>query len=139
MSNPKQTTGECLCGAVHVQLTLPDDTFGSCHCGMCRKWSGTSALAITGTDVSFKGEENISVYSSSDWAERGFCKTCGTHLFYRLKSGDFINFPLGLLNDIDDLKFTYQIFTDRKPKCYDFSNQTSMMTEKEVFAKFSSQ
>jgi len=33
--------------------------------------------------VSFAGEENVAVYKSSDWAERGFCKQCGTHLFYR--------------------------------------------------------
>lgn len=24
-------------------------------------------------------------FASSDWAERGFCKTCGTTLFYFLK------------------------------------------------------
>ncbi|MBF0289765.1 MAG: hypothetical protein HQM14_18280 [SAR324 cluster bacterium] len=26
-----------------------------------------------GTDVSFENEENVSLFSSSQWAERGFC------------------------------------------------------------------
>ena len=32
-----------------------------------------------GADVTFKGEENISVFNSSLWAERGYCNKCGSH------------------------------------------------------------
>ena len=34
-----------------------------------------------GPQVEFKGADNIAVYASSDWAERAFCKQCGTHLY----------------------------------------------------------
>lgn len=131
--------GSCLCGAVTVNLKLKGDTFGACHCGMCRKWAGSSALAVEGTDVSFIGQDFISVFSSSEWGERGFCKQCGTHLFFRLKSGDFINFPIGLIEDVDHLKFAVQIFIDCKPKNYSFAEPTKMMTEKEFLKDISNE
>ena len=52
-----------------------------------------------GTDVTFEGEENISVFESSEWAERGFCKECGSHLFYRLKATHQYIMPAGLFDE----------------------------------------
>lgn len=138
MSN--KTNGSCLCGAVTVTLTLEKDTFDACHCGICRKWGGGPALTVdAGADVQFQGEENISVYDSSEWAQRGFCKRCGTHLFYRLKESGFCNLSMGFLQKTDHLKFHTQIYIDMKPANYSFANKTEQMTEAEVIAKYSSQ
>lgn len=87
-------------------------------------------------NLQIEGEDFISVYSSSAWAERGFCKSCGTHLFYRLKKGGFYNLPLGLLDTSENFRMRLQIFIDRKPKGYSFAEKTDCMTEAEVFAKF---
>ncbi len=140
MSKNKTINGACLCGAVTVTVKLEKDTFDACHCGMCRKWGGGPALTVdAGTDVQFLGEDFITVYDSSEWAERGFCKRCGTHLFYRLKESGFCNLPMGLLQTTDHLKFHTQIFVDVKPENYSFANHTEQMTEAEVIAKYSSQ
>ena len=137
MSETLAKEGSCLCGAVHVHVAERAGQVGACHCGMCRKWGGGPLLAVDcGTDVSFEGEENISVYDSSDWAERGFCKKCGTHLFYRLKETRQHMLPAGLLDDSDDLVFDHQVFIDRKPSYYRFANETKDMTEAEVFAMY---
>jgi len=78
--------GSCLCGEVSFTAKNAIQSVGACHCGMCRKWGGGPLMAVDcGTDVTFEGEKYISVYDSSEWAERGFCKKCGSHLFYRLK------------------------------------------------------
>ena len=45
--------------------------------------------------------------------------------------------PAGLFQDGIEFEFKEQIFIDRKPSYYEFANQTSNMTEAEVFAKFS--
>jgi hypothetical protein len=76
--------GHCLCGA--VSFTSPDTKeIGACHCGFCRRWGGGPMLAVhCGPDVAFTGEDQIAVYASSDWAQRAFCKRCGTHLYYKL-------------------------------------------------------
>lgn len=89
-----------------------------------------------GSDVTIDGEEFVSVYDSSKWAERGFCSQCGTHLFYRLKDGRQHMVPVGLLDDDERLVFENQVFIDSKPGFYEFSNKTQDMTGAELFAKY---
>ena len=89
-----------------------------------------------GTEVVFEGEENITVYNSSDWAERGFCKKCGSHLFYRLKEINQHQMPVGLFDNQAGFIFDLQVFVDRKPSFYSFANKTNEMTEAEVIEKF---
>lgn len=137
MNFAKYINGTCLCGSVSVKANPEKNTFDACHCSMCRKWGGGPALTVDGgTDVQLKGEDFISVFQSSAWAERGFCKKCGTHLFYRLKNSNYCNFPIGLFKETENFKFNMQIFIDSKPDCYDFANNTETMTEAEVIAKF---
>ncbi len=129
--------GHCLCGEVHFSTSELAENVGACHCSMCRKWGGGPLLAVDcGTQVRFSGEQNIQTFSSSDWAERGFCKNCGTHLFYRLKQSQQYIMPVGLLDDDGQFAFDHQVFIDEKPAYYCFSNQTKNMTGEEVFAKY---
>ncbi len=137
MSKVNKRTGSCLCGAVSITANSPSNKVGACHCGMCRKWGGGPYMEIDcGTDVSFKGEENITVYNSSDWAERGFCKICGSHLFYRLKESQQHMIAVGLFDNQDNLDFESQVFIDKKPSFYSFSNKTKDMTEAEIFEMY---
>ena len=95
-------------------------------------------LAIEcGSDVQFVGTDSISVFSSSDWAERGFCRKCGSHLFYRLKQVGHYAVPVGLLDEGEQWVFDQQIFIEEKPAFYAFANQTKNLTGAEVFAQYS--
>jgi hypothetical protein len=137
MSNPTVAQGTCLCKAVSLSASQLSKSVGACHCNMCRKWGGSALLVLEGkSDVHFEGEENISIYPSSDWAERGFCKHCGTHLFYRLKQQTEYYLPVGLFDNIDELVFENQIFIDEKPEYYTYANETKNMTGAEVFALY---
>ncbi len=128
--------GKCLCGAVTIIAQVATDV-EVCHCGMCRRWGGGPLIAIhCGTDVQIFGVENITQYASSAWAERGFCKTCGTHLFYRLKPKNEYIVPAGLFQDQSGLELKEQIFIDKKPAYYDFANSTNTLTEAQVFEKY---
>lgn len=91
-----------------------------------------------GEDVSFEGEDHISVYDSSDWGERGFCQKCGSHLFFRLKENQHYIMPVGLFEDQEVFVFDSQVFIDKKPSFYSFANQTTMMTEAEFYEVYSS-
>ncbi|MBL4851705.1 MAG: GFA family protein [Gammaproteobacteria bacterium] len=138
MATKQSIDGQCLCGAVTVKVASAETKLGACHCNMCRRWAGGLLLAIDcGTQVSFNGEDNISVYDSSEWAERGFCKQCGSNLFYRLKDNQQYMMPPGLFDGFDSLTFDHQIFIEEKPDYYDFANDTHNMTGAEVFAAFS--
>ncbi len=131
--------GRCLCGEVKFTVKSINTNVDACHCGMCRRWGGGPLMAFScGTEVVFEGEENITVYNSSDWAERGFCKKCGSHLFYRLKEINEHQLPVGLFDNQEGFNFDLQVFIDRKPAFYSFANRTNEMTEAEVIEKFGS-
>ncbi len=130
--------GHCLCGAVHLSLNAATNHVGACHCTMCRRWAGGPSLAIESErNATFEGEENITVYRSSDWAERGFCKKCGSHLFYRMLDHSFYSFPVGLFEETTPLNFEMQVFIEEKPAYYSFANATKTMTGAELFSLFS--
>jgi hypothetical protein len=128
--------GSCLCGAVQFTTSSASKSMGACHCGMCRKWGG-GPLMVTpcGGGVSFDGEENISVYDSSEWAERGFCKLCGSHLFYRLKETRNYFIPVGLFENQNSFTFKRQACIDRKPSFYAFENETTDLTEDQIMGR----
>ena len=137
MTETIEMTGHCLCGRTRFTANRVDPHVGACHCGMCRRWGGGPLLAVDcGEAVRFEGEENIAVYDSSDWAERGFCRHCGSHLFYRLKHNRQHIVPVGLFDDQAPFVFDHQVFIDRKPSYYRFANHTTDLTEAEVFARY---
>lgn len=137
MSDLNEGKGSCLCGAIHLYAKTVSREVGVCHCSMCRKWTGGPLFGVDcGGDVSFEGGENIAMYDSSAWAERGFCKKCGTHLFYRLKAQNQYFVPVGLFDICPEVVFDHQIFIEEKPAFYSFANETKNMTGAEVFAQF---
>jgi hypothetical protein len=138
MEQNTDVRGSCLCNSISYQFKVTEKEFDVCHCGMCRKWSGGPGFGVTAkSEPVFTGIEHLKTYSSSEWAERGFCGKCGTHLFYRLKDKSFINFQLGSLEKNDSFKFNLQIYTDCKPNNYSFFEKTKMMTEADVIKAFS--
>lgn len=136
MSAKNQANGQCLCGNVRIKASISKHV-GACHCNMCRTWGGGPLMSVDcGSQVDFEGLQHVKTYDSSEWAERGFCSHCGTHLFYRLKHNQQHFIPAGLFKDVEGFVFDHQVFTDRKPAYYEFANKTQDMTEAEVFAKY---
>jgi hypothetical protein len=139
MKDGSVAKGSCLCGAVSVTTAGMSDRIGACHCSMCRKWGGGALLVVEcESNTNFIGEENIGVYQSSEWAERGFCKKCGSHLFYRLKQSDRYFIPVGIFENTEGLIFDNQVFIDEKPHYYSFANETQNLTGAELLEQFDS-
>ena len=140
MTQPKERKGNCLCGAVRVTATRQGDGLAACHCTICRKWGGGPLLAVDcGGEFRIENEANVAVYPSSAWAERAFCRQCGTHLFYRLKQGPRYFVPVGLFGEAEPWTLEQQIFIDEKPPFYSFENATTELTGAQVFAQFAPQ
>ncbi len=136
MTGKQKLTGSCLCGAVKISAEASSPDVAVCHCDMCRRWSAGPFMEVTCEKVSFEGEENIGRVRSSDWAERGFCKECGSNLFYHIVGASDYQISAGLLDDQSRLRLSSQVFTDSKPPFYEFANKTKMMTGAEVIAAF---
>ncbi|OUR99657.1 hypothetical protein A9Q84_01140 [Halobacteriovorax marinus] len=128
----------CLCKKVEFSFELEKKEFAACHCKMCRNWGGGPLMSILNTsNVSFVKDSSIKRYNSSNWAERGFCSECGTHLFYKFKGKELYHIPLGLLASDEGFKFDIQFFIDKSSDLYSFKEETKCLTEKEIFEMFS--
>lgn len=137
MSSEHDVTGRCLCGAVRYRAALKNREVGACHCSMCRRWSGGPLLGVEPDGaVAFDNEEQIGAYRASEWGERGFCRQCGTNLFWRMQDGSHVVLCAGTLDDASGLRLTNEIFIDEKPAYYDFANETNKLTGQQVFEMF---
>src|SRR6476646_4007747 len=76
--------GHCLCGAIEIEIRGPLRDVVVCHCGQCRRQHGAppSYTAATWSNVTIHGEKNVKWYQSSPEARRGFCRLCGSSLFW---------------------------------------------------------
>ena len=111
--------GSCLCGAVRFEVTGPGPDPSICHCGQCRKQSGhvwsssyvpDAALTITG--------DTLRWYRASSKAERGFCGTCGSFLFWREAAEGHTSFAMGAVDGPTGLRLAKHIFTADKGDYY---------------------
>lgn len=134
MSNQLGITGRCLCGEVTFTGRGNVTNMHICHCRSCGRWGGGPAFGLSfSSGIELSGP--ISWYNSSDWAERGFCTKCGSCLFYRLKSGDFLQVSAGALDDQTLIPpIERHIYVDCKPSYYEFADNAPRLTEEEFLA-----
>ena len=113
-------TGQCNCGKVRFEVETVRKDVNVCHCKMCRRssghiWAATHALF---DQVSFIEEQGLTWYDSSDFAKRGFCRFCGSSLFYRMNDEDGIGIAAGCLDDPTGLEIGKHIFVKDKGDYY---------------------
>ncbi len=92
--------GHCLCGAVRFRTQGDLSKIVACHCSQCRRQTGNFYAAVNVRDekLTVEGSENVAWYRASDWAGRGFCRTCGSALFWK---GDGSNYTSVMAGSFD--------------------------------------
>ncbi len=134
---PDAIEGKCLCGLVKVRAAPVRRHVEACHCTKCRRWGGSAYVGVRcGRDVEFEGGENVVRYRSSDWAERGFCRRCGSNLFFHYLPKGTYGLLAGLFPDEALEPLGEEIFIDEKPDYYEFAGERERLTGPEVLAKF---
>lgn len=114
----KMLHASCLCGA--VKLRLPDgfDYMGNCHCGECRKFSGSDYASVGGLDGDkveiLKGGDAIARFQKSEETSLAFCRHCGSSLFSQKRSSGKINLRLGVLDEAPSQQPGFHIFVGSK-------------------------
>lgn len=130
-------SGRCVCGAVKFTADVVSDNHSVCHCGTCRRMCGGGPFfGVRTRGVTFESEDSVGRYASSDWAERGFCKSCGTVLFYFLKPMATYAMSAGTFDDPSAFRLASEIFIDEKPAGYAFAGDHPRLTAEETRAKF---
>lgn len=136
MTDTTTLDGQCLCGAVRVRIAPTAPHVDACHCTMCRRWGGGPTLSLRLVkDPQIEGVEHVVRYRSSAWAERGFCRTCGTHLFYFYEPASGYSFHAGMFDGADGFDLAGEIFIDEKPGYYDFAGERKRQTGAQAMAE----
>lgn len=115
------TQGSCLCGGVAFTITGPLRPVVGCHCTQCRKQSGHygAFTACTDSDLHFTAQDTLGWYSASASAKRGFCKTCGSLLFWKGEGRDYTSIAAGALDGKTGLKLEGHIYCADKGDYYE--------------------
>jgi len=140
-----EATGGCLCGAVRFRATGVPSTYAVCHCEMCRRWTGSAFMEVSIPEgqVTWDGTEHIATRATSAWAERAWCRDCGSPLYYRVtadtKWAGKYDIALGLFDDPSGFTPTHEIYIDHKPDSFAYIDQgQKTVTRAECVAQFPS-
>ena len=105
--------GSCLCGSVAFELRATPRPVILCHCIQCRKTSGhyVAATQVDQEDLIVE-RDSIRWYKSSEAAERAFCSTCGSNLFWRRFGSPKVSVFAGLLDGTTGLEVEGQLYPE---------------------------
>ena len=109
----------------------------ACHCSMCRRWSAGPFLylAVEPSSLQIAGGEAVGRYRSSAEAERGFCRICGSTMFWRALDGRSADISAQFVDKAGRFPFATEIFMDDKPDNYAFANATEKFAGDELSAR----
>lgn len=117
-------SGSCSCGAVRFRTRGELRPVVYCHCSQCRKQTGHfyAATNVDAKMLDIEGEDAITWYAASPQARRGFCRTCGSALFWRENGSDWISILAGLFDQPTGLVGGYHIFVADKGDYYEIAD-----------------
>ncbi len=122
-------SGRCLCGAVAFEARGESAHADACHCGMCRRWSGHYWASVNVPIAGFRfvqGEESVGWYRSSEEVRRGFCRFCGSALFWHPEGhkewSHIIAVSAGSLDSPTGVALSKHIFVASKGDYYEIAD-----------------
>jgi hypothetical protein len=125
-------TGSCLCGGVRYQVHGPLRAVVACHCGQCRKTSGhfVCATQCADEDLAVVEDRGLAWFESSEWARRGFCRTCGANLFWKRNDSPATSIMAGTLDGDTGLTISRHIFVADKGDYYEIGDGKPQFEER---------
>jgi len=125
-----------MCGAVTVTATRAKPAIRACHCDMCRRWTSSMFMSIPTDPKSIVVNGPVKTYRSSDWAERAFCETCGSALWYLAVDDQIRQLAAGLFENAADNAMKLEFFSDKMPTGYALTGDHKRLTEADCIALF---
>ena len=118
--------GGCLCGAVRYNISGPLRDVVICHCTMCQKLHGAVGAHTKApkSNITFSEQRGLAWYSSSNRARRGFCKICGSSLFWDPVNQPGMGILAGSLDSSAGLRTIGHIFVAEKCEFDDVTDNT---------------
>lgn len=116
--------GGCLCGAVRFEVSGDLTPPAACHCSQCRKQSGHywAATDVARSALTVQGAESLTWFESSPGVRRGFCRVCGSFLFWDPMNQDRVDVAMGAFDGPTQTHLDRHIFTADKGDYYDIAD-----------------
>lgn len=116
-----------MCGAVRLEIDEPlEHAPEACHCINCRKQSGNFMVAVNVRRSAMRVDDEASVayYRSSENVERGFCRVCGSTLFWKptMEGYPWTAVALGCLDTAKEFKIAKHTFIKEKGSYYEITD-----------------
>lgn len=115
--------GSCQCGAVTFTAAKLDPNAVACHCSQCRKITGNFDISteVKDADLTITGGQNLTWYETAK-VRRGFCKLCGSHMFFDPPHRDWTGVAMGAFDTPTGARLSLHIFTDNKGDYYEITD-----------------
>ena len=115
------TTGGCLCGAVRYEVRGSLRDVVNCHCSMCQRLHGSFGphSKARKVNITVTKADGLAWYKTSEVARRGFCRACGSSLFWEPFELDATGIIAGSLDGPTGLKTMGHIFVGEKSDFYE--------------------
>lgn len=119
-------SGSCLCGAVEFQILGPMDDVVACHCTQCRKMTGNywTSTHVADADLKLTKQDGLAWFASSTEAKRGFCKECGSSLFWKSNNSTSTSLCVGAIDGPTELQLGGHIYCGSKGDYYEITGGT---------------
>jgi len=116
--------GQCFCGAVSFEIEGPLSAPSLCHCSQCRRLHGAPGAYTSAPASAYRisGEESLNWYATSQRAEQGFCRACGSKLFWREIGGTVLDATMGSLDAPTGLTLGRHIWTRSQGDYYEIGH-----------------
>jgi hypothetical protein len=113
-----------LCGAIRFEVNCEIPQPDVCHCIKCRKHSGHcfASTDIPKSLINIRGDSDISWYFSSEKIRRGFCRICGSSLFWEPIHRDWIAVAMGAFDRPTNTSLKMNIFVAEKGDYYEITD-----------------
>jgi hypothetical protein len=84
----------------------------ACHCTQCRKQTGHfgAFTECQNTDLHIDKQSTLGWYRASDKAQRGFCKNCGSVLFWKADGRSSTSISAGSIDGATGLELAGHIY-----------------------------
>lgn len=125
----KAVSGGCYCGKIRYRGAVTPEVC-ECHCAQCRKQAGHryATVGARAGKIRIEGEDGITWFRSSKGAERGFCKLCGSTLFWRSLETDEMAILAASIDEPTGLRVTSHIFVESKGDYYKITDDLPRFT-----------
>jgi hypothetical protein len=106
---------------VRYEIEGPLVPASACHCSQCRRHHGALGIYSLAPSERFKikGDRNLTWYDSSPGIRRGFCRNCGSKLFWERIGGGQLDVTLGSIDAPTGLRVEKNLHLEDAGDYYD--------------------